>query len=85
MPRVCSEEQLCVSCEFVTKFAVYGFFAEHRRRKPVFCELFSRCNRVDRYVSDEQIVEIVLTLASPNRPGVPRRLSRSGRLRTCRQ
>ena len=31
MPRVCREEQLCVSCEFVTKFAVYGFFAEHRR------------------------------------------------------
>ena len=30
MPRVCWEEQLCVSCEFVTKFAVYGFFAEHR-------------------------------------------------------
>ena len=29
MPRVCWEEQLCVSCEFVTKFAVYGFFAEH--------------------------------------------------------
>lgn len=30
MPRVRWEEQLCVSCEFVTKFAVYGFFAEHR-------------------------------------------------------
>jgi len=29
MPRVCWEEQLCVSCEFVTKFAVHGFFAEH--------------------------------------------------------
>jgi hypothetical protein len=29
MPRVRWEEQLCVSCEFVTKFAVYGFFAEH--------------------------------------------------------
>jgi hypothetical protein len=28
MPRVCWEEQLCVSCEFVTNFAVYGFFAE---------------------------------------------------------
>ena len=31
MPRVRWEEQLCVSCEFVTKFAVYGFFAEHRQ------------------------------------------------------
>lgn len=33
MPRVRWEEQLCVSCEFVTKFAVYGFFAVH---SPVF-------------------------------------------------
>jgi hypothetical protein len=31
MPRVRWEERLCVSCEFVTKFAVYGFFAEHSR------------------------------------------------------
>ena len=31
MPRVCWEEQLCVSWEFVTKFAVYGFFPEHNR------------------------------------------------------
>jgi len=33
MPRVCWEEQLCVSCKFVTRFAVYGFFAEHKEGK----------------------------------------------------
>jgi hypothetical protein len=77
MPRVCWEEQLCVSCEFVTKFAVYGFFAEHSG--------FPR--RSSRQEAPETTIPISLDLRHPSvllawsgaQPCEARRAERLGR------